>query len=252
MSLRPPSPSTPGQDTGTPAPDAVPWRWWDAIITYALVFVVGGTALALVLAVVPPDAREGVALGGSAAALVLLTPAWIAVRYRPALGRLFGRQRPRPTDVAVGIAAGLGAFVAFNLLLSAALSVLAESVGLDLPPVQQQLQEAARDPASAPYVVVGVVLFAPLGEEMLFRGVLFQALRQRLGLWPGAGISGLVFGLAHGIGESGPIPVAVIVTTLLGVLLALLFHRRGTLVAPVLTHAAFNAVTIGLVVAGVG
>ena len=48
-------------------------------------------------------------------------------------------------------------------------------------------------------IATGVLLIvvAPLAEEFFFRGFLYQALRNSFGVWPGAVLSGLVFGVIH-------------------------------------------------------
>lgn len=289
-----------GRTPGTAFP--VPWQWWDGPIAYT-----ASLAAAILLGVplaffVPMGLLEGILVSASAALLAVAVPVWIAARRLGGARALWGPVRPRAGDALMGVAAGLTGFVVLNIGLSALLQFLYDLVGAPLPPVQEELQQLARDPVTMPWVLVAVVVFAPLGEELLFRGLLFQRLRRQAGLWPAALGSGLVFGLAHSQSAlalllaavllallaqllrrplagalqrpvvrgaavavvvavlsavsaadgSGPIPIAVVVTGAFGVGLALLFHRRGTLLAPVLAHAAFNAVTIVLVVAGPG
>lgn len=289
-----------GRTPGTAFP--VPWEWWDAPIAYT-----ASLAAAILLGVplaflVPMDVLEGILVSASAALLAVAVPLWVAVRRRRGTRALWGPERSHAVDVLAGLLAGITGFVVLNVGLSALLQFVYDLIGAPVPPVQEELQQLARDPVTMPWVLVAVVVFAPLGEELLFRGLLFQRLRRQAGLWPAALGSGLVFGLAHSpsalallvaavilavvaqllrrplaaalerpavrwVGAalvaavlsavstadgSGPIPVAVVVTGAFGVGLALLFHRRGTLLAPVLAHAAFNAVTIVLVVRGPG
>jgi uncharacterized protein len=86
-------------------------------------------------------------------------------------------------------------------------------------------------------VVVGLV---PLGEELLFRGVL-------VGAWTRAGrprlaivISAVLFGLAHA--TVGPRTMAV--TAVLGVVLAISLLVGRSLGAPVLAHAIVNGAAL--------
>lgn len=290
-----------GRTSATAFP--VPWEWWDAPIAYTASLAAAillGVPLAFV---VPMDVLEGILVSASAALLAVAVPLWIAVRrQRGGVRPLWGPERPHAVDVVAGVLAGLVGFAVLNIGLSALLQFVYDLIGAPVPPVQEELQQLARDPVTMPWVLVAVVVFAPLGEELLFRGLLFQRLRRQAGLWPAALGSGLVFGLAHSPSAlalliaavilavaaqllrrplavalqrpavrwvagalvaavlsavsaadgSGPIPVAVVVTGAFGIGLALLFHRRGTLLAPVLAHAAFNAVTIVLVVRGPG
>jgi membrane protease YdiL (CAAX protease family) len=85
-----------------------------------------------------------------------------------------------------------------------------------------------------------VILAAPLGEELFFRGFLYQGLRRRFSVWPAAIMSGVFFGLVH----LGGVAFFLIVPSLVavGIGLALVFERRRSLLASMAAHAAFNAV----------
>src|SRR5262249_57026189 len=50
---------------------------------------------------------------------------------------------------------------------------------------------------------VDSVIWAPLGEEVAFRGVLYPALRSRFGVAPATAVSAAIFALAHGYGVLG-------------------------------------------------
>ena len=85
-------------------------------------------------------------------------------------------------------------------------------------------------------LVIGVVL-VPFAEEVLFRGVLFTALRRTCGMPPAVLLSAAAFGSLH---------AERMFPTILGVLLAWLYHRTGTLWAPVTAHALVNLAGLGL------
>lgn len=84
-------------------------------------------------------------------------------------------------------------------------------------------------------VLLAGALLAPFGEELLFRGVGYGALR-RYGVFVAAAASSVVFGLAHGI--SVVLPAAI----LLGVVAALLYERSGSIWPAVTAHAVNNAI----------
>jgi membrane protease YdiL (CAAX protease family) len=91
------------------------------------------------------------------------------------------------------------------------------------------------------------LLVAPAAEELLFRGVLFPALRSRFGLPMGIAGSAAAFGLVHYLpGEPIDVVITVAATSAMGIGLAIQYERRGTLVAPLSAHVAFNA--LGLVI----
>lgn len=85
-------------------------------------------------------------------------------------------------------------------------------------------------------LLAGAVL-TPLGEEVLFRGVLANALA-RYGPWVAVLGSSAVFALAHGINHI--LPVAFIV----GIIAVLLFRRTGSIWPAVIVHAVNNGYSV--------
>lgn len=84
------------------------------------------------------------------------------------------------------------------------------------------------------------VVLAPLSEELFNRGMLYGWLRSRFGISAGLWLSGLVFAVMHAslfgfIGFLG-----------IGVLLALLYERTGSLAPCMVAHATHNLISIGL------
>lgn len=90
---------------------------------------------------------------------------------------------------------------------------------------------------------------APFAEELFFRGVLYPWMRDRWGVLPGMVASGVIFGAVH-----GEISVAT-AAALLGILLAWVYERSGSLWPPVIIHVINNAFKIlmlyALIAAGV-
>lgn len=85
-------------------------------------------------------------------------------------------------------------------------------------------------------VMAGAI--APFAEEVAFRGVLYPWLRGRLGV-PGAVLaSALGFAALHGV------PALVPALTVIGVALALVYERSGSLWPAVVTHGVFNTIMI--------
>lgn len=79
------------------------------------------------------------------------------------------------------------------------------------------------------------VIFAPLFEELAFRGLLFAILRRKFSFLPAALISAGIFGLAHGYGAVGLISVCWS-----GVLWAWIYEKTGSLAPGILAHAINN------------
>lgn len=141
------------------------------------------------------------------------------------------------------VAAVLGLAFAMGILLGSQwLMALA-----NVTPVEQSSITALRqseDVARRLAVAVTAVMLAPLFEELLFRGILYPALKQagypRFALWGTA----LLFGLSH----VNMLTFASL--TCFGLLLAVLYERTDNLLAPITAHTLFNAANYAWVVLG--
>lgn len=90
------------------------------------------------------------------------------------------------------------------------------------------------------YLAVVLVVVTPVAEELFFRGYLYAALRSRWGRPASLLVSAAVFSVFHFyIIQLLPIFVA-------GLLFALLYEHRGSLVAPVVAHALVNGIVVVL------
>ncbi len=91
-------------------------------------------------------------------------------------------------------------------------------------------------------VMAGVV--APLAEEIAFRGLLYPWLRDRWGVPAAAAASGLCFAALHGV------VILIPALTVIGIVLAVLYQRSGSLWTAVIAHGVFNTVMILALYAG--
>ncbi|HTZ85576.1 MAG TPA: type II CAAX endopeptidase family protein [Solirubrobacteraceae bacterium] len=83
---------------------------------------------------------------------------------------------------------------------------------------------------------------APIGEEFLFRGFVFTALRNWRGVWPAALITGVLFGAVH----AGSAPAVDLVPLgVLGVGLCLLYRATGSLYPCIAAHCVNNSIAFG-------
>jgi uncharacterized protein len=92
--------------------------------------------------------------------------------------------------------------------------------------------------------IVTAVVMAPLVEEVVFRGMLFQSIRSRLGLSAAIVIQALVFAYIH-IEVVGS-PPAIVGLVALGLWFAAIFHRVGSLVVAISAHAVYNLAVVVL------
>jgi membrane protease YdiL (CAAX protease family) len=84
------------------------------------------------------------------------------------------------------------------------------------------------------FFIVGAI-FAPLVEEIFFRGFLFQGFRARYGWVTGMLMSAAVFAAAH-------LDLVVLIPTfILGCLLAYLYHRSNSLWPGIILHFLVNS-----------
>jgi membrane protease YdiL (CAAX protease family) len=129
------------------------------------------------------------------------------------------------------------ALVAAGLVIDLGLGLLGGALGLTSHWAEWFDADLAwGGPAIVGVTLLGSIVFAPLFEELIFRGLLYGTLRTRLA-WPlAAATSGLVFALAHGYGVIGFLSVF-----LSGVLWAWVYERTGSLLPSVLAHVANNA-----------
>ena len=90
---------------------------------------------------------------------------------------------------------------------------------------------------------VAICVLVPVVEEVMFRGVMFTAMKQYWGRWPALLCSSVCFGLLH-LNLSAFLPI-----TLLGMVLSLSYERTRNLAAPILIHAFFNLANTGMLFA---
>ncbi|MEX2562279.1 MAG: CPBP family intramembrane glutamic endopeptidase [Nitriliruptoraceae bacterium] len=168
---------------------------------------------------------------------------WLAVRQRLDR-RLFGRGRHGALKIVIGVAAGFVATVA-TYTVNAMLVLVFRP---EAPVVQQVLQDALGGGRSLVLAAIVIVLLAPVTEEIVFRGILFQSLDRRLGFWFAATVSSVVFCAIH-VEVIMSQPLALVGMFVLSMILAASFHLSGSLIVPIMVHAVFNATSLGLALA---
>lgn len=144
-------------------------------------------------------------------------------------------------------AVGLGVTVGIGLIIGAGAIIVAGSA---IDPVVERRIEEVEEIGTAPWqitlTVIAVVVLAPIGEELLFRGLLLRGLVRRLRFWPAALITSVLFAAAHlDAYLLWPRALALVLT---GLVLAWLYRWRGYWAA-VAAHATVNAVAAVALVA---
>jgi membrane protease YdiL (CAAX protease family) len=134
-------------------------------------------------------------------------------------------------------AAGAIALVA----LPALLATLLQSADLNLKEVPV-LSVLPRDLRELPLAIVFVVILGPFSEELIFRGLLLDWLKQKMAVWPAALIISLLFALLHNNAfKSGIIAwIAFSDRFLLGLATSFLALRYRSLRPAFAMHATLN------------
>lgn len=218
------------------------WRLRD--VAWLLVTVaaglVGGGAVVLSLELDAP--AESLASAGVTAGVLGVAVA-IVIAARPGRVAAAGLRSAPPREVVVG------AMLALPLLPAlGGLSVLVRTA-LGQPPENPQVEVLFPEGLSMAQgaVMVGLVVVAvPLVEELVFRGVLLDALRERVGAVGAVLVTAGLFGLMH------VEPSIVVATTLLGGVLGVLRLRSDSIWPPVALHAANNGLAVVAILVGEG
>jgi membrane protease YdiL (CAAX protease family) len=146
----------------------------------------------------------------------------------------FGLRGTPPLRAAGMVLATLLAFLLFSVIW--AVAIHAE---------KEKLLEQLGAGESTSLLLLSAALtcvIAPVCEEFLFRGFIFNALRNWRGVGPAAVITGLVFGAVH-IGSAPAVDLVPL--AMLGFGLCLLYHYTGSLYPCIAVHSLNNSVAFG-------
>ncbi|MEM9250922.1 MAG: JDVT-CTERM system glutamic-type intramembrane protease [Planctomycetota bacterium] len=216
--------------------------------------------LAISMGLVPTDGTDPTPIG-----LLCVTLLGQAFMYVPLTALLIGLAWQEPGGLSrVGVVdrrwlrhtlLGLGGLLLVLpviFLASIVATWIAKALGDAPPEIAHELLEAmfAAPPMVRLGFIVSAVVLAPVLEELLFRGLLqttllnlarpmSPGLRRLLAI----GVTSVVFVLAHGGVAS---PHAMPALAILSITLGYQYERTRSLITPIVCHAGFNAVNIGL------
>jgi len=163
----------------------------------------------------------------------------LSLRRRVSLGLRF-----EPGDL-VGIPIGIGLLLGISLVMTLVFRLFSDAE----IPTQGAVDLASRaSGVDAVMVVIGVGLLGPIAEELVFRGVLLRALVVRRGPGFAVWVSAAVFAVMHLAFDAGAW-FAVPALFVLGLVLGRQAITTGRLARPIITHAAFNLVSVASVLA---
>jgi membrane protease YdiL (CAAX protease family) len=248
--IPPPPPPPPALAHGAPSeqespPGSAGWSPWlapAALVGGIVLAAVGGLlvdipALALGVDVSASHLPPGLSIADTAvqdAAFVLVAVFLAQIGGRKVGAALFGL-RPTPLWRAVRLMlVTLIAFVVFSVIWGAVFHAK-----------EEKLLETLGANESTLLLLLSALLtcvIAPIGEEFLFRGFIFTALRNWRGAWTAAVITGALFGLVH-VGSAPALDLVPLAG--LGFGLCLLYRATGSLYPCIAAHALNNSLAFG-------
>ena len=128
----------------------------------------------------------------------------------------------------------------FVIILWGTIMVLATSVVIE--PLLNLFPETYLDRlgnimAAGGWMMFTSIVIAPIMEEILFRGILQDALMRKYGVFVGILIASAVFGIVH------IIPQQVVNAFMIGIVLGYIYYRTGALLPVILIHCINNAIS---------
>jgi hypothetical protein len=150
----------------------------------------------------------------------------------------------RPRHWLPAIAGGIAIGVALKLLLKAIVLPL-----LHVDPINHAFHDLVGNRAAIPFMLYQLVIGAGFGEEVLYRGYLFERLGRLLGRGVPARIATLLFtsvlfALAH-LHEQGLPGAGQALMT--GLAFGTLYLATGSLALPMVAHAAFDLLAYAII-----
>ena len=143
-----------------------------------------------------------------------------------------GWRQTRYSVLAAGLA---GVLLAFGLATVAAL--------IHTPKVKTPFDDLIKTPLSFALLSVIAVVFAPLSEEMFFRGFCQPLLSRTLGAVFGVLVTALLFGSLHGSEYQWAWQYVAAITTV-GIALGVVRAKTDSIIPGTVMHGCFNAVSV--------
>ncbi len=238
--LRPGEP--PGARLLPPEPcPGIRFRWWHALVAWALFFGLQGFAAAAyvgvtgdwrfrnVLALLALSAAAGLTLTGIVAAAARL----LYGSVRRGLGlRLPGKLREW-LWVPFGLALAYAVTASYDMLLRLYDMQFEQALALQL--------QGLRGAGSWIAVMLCGGLLVPVAEEVVFRGCMYPGFKKSLGSFWAAVLSSLAFMIVHGELIAFP-PIFII-----GMITAYVYERTRSLYVPIAVHAVNNLIGLTVV-----
>lgn len=226
----------------TPAKNFQPWGAVAALIIGIGAYLI--SQLAVGLAILPIIRSGGEAATKSLEApwaslvltavssAIMLGVVWLFLRSKKFKIRDFGFKKPTLGGIGVAVLAYVTYFVLF-LITVLALSAFVPAFNAD------ETQDVGFVGAQGWQLVlafIGLVIIAPISEEIFFRGFLYRGLRRSWPMWLAAVGTSALFALAHGQWNVG------VDVFILSLLLIFVYQKTGNLWLSIGMHATKNLI----------
>jgi membrane protease YdiL (CAAX protease family) len=218
-----------------PEPREPQWPWWLGLV--ALVATLGIQLVASIIVVIAAGTTgdDDLPPGGTLALGVIASVSFFAVALiaakmvKPLHPWQFGL---KPTRFWPAFGWTVAALAVFYV----AVAIYTQLVG---EPEQTTADDIGADESDFLLISAGVlfVFFAPIGEELFFRGLMYGALRNSLSPVRAMLVVGVVFGLLHATSGIEAVPALI----LLGILFCWIYEKTGSLYPCIALHAFNNA-----------
>ena len=206
---------------------------WPEILTALSLYVIGVVFLGVWMLQIPDDqAIFRINVGGAANGLIGFLALFAAYALRIRNLRAFGFRRTERKWLLVAVVIGIAAFGGCFVIEGIYYHFITEIN------TQADFQTAAQGgPLSMFILLITGAILTPLSEEFVFRGVIANALN-RYGPWAGIVGSAAIFGVVHGF------TVILLDAFMVGVLVAYLFRKTGSIWPGVVVHIVYNGLNL--------
>lgn len=220
-------------------PEVYPfWGWLDAVVFFcALIFILFGVLFVATVSGITTAMgmapgliiAQGIGMGLS----ILVLSRLLRARYGRSLRESLHLSSPQR----IGYFAGLGLGTAFVVAVLGAILKLSE---LDMP-----MKQFIRTDLDLLVVGIGAVTFAPIFEEIIFRGFLQPLFCKAIGVAAGITATAALFALPHG-SQYGWHWQHLLVITSAGAIFGYIRWRYASTTASTLAHSAYNAFLVAV------
>lgn len=215
--------------------------WWQMLVSIVcMFFYTGYVSITAGIATLTPEQQEELMAGFLTGTSYNICMFLIYIGYQIIFGlwywlmfvRKKGNKEWKQVLKPQRIAGIVGCGLCMQLALSIALSLLLPL----FPKVMENYSQIMNTLGSeSVLMVICVCILAPIGEELIFRGLSLKILKKAFPWWFAVLLQAVLFGIYH------LNPVQGIYATLLGILLGYTAHRYGSVVPGILLHMAVNS-----------